>query len=125
LSDYLAARRLAGTLVLAAFASAPLAAQSSGRGLPPSQDDPQNPFSIDAAAARDRQQADRAAAQSRAAALNQDARFRKALADFVSSWNELLKTCGPGKWNAKRARAARKAFERLIRSKAWIEQNGE
>lgn len=45
----------------------------------------------------------------------------KRLTDFAESWNKLMTNAGKGVWNAKEARKTREAFERLIRSGAWVE----
>jgi hypothetical protein len=41
--------------------------------------------------------------------------FSGRLADFTKTWNSLMETKSSGKWDPKRAKAARKAFERLVR----------
>jgi hypothetical protein len=48
--------------------------------------------------------------------------FAALLSDFTKSWNKLMGLSSKGEWNAKEARKTRKAFERLVRSGAWIEE---
>ncbi len=45
------------------------------------------------------------------------------LTEFATVWNGLMKGCEKGVWDAKKATQARKAFERLVESPAWIEKD--
>lgn len=49
--------------------------------------------------------------------------FSRRLADFTKTWNSLMESKSNGKWDSKRAKAARKEFERLVRSQGWFEQS--
>lgn len=66
-----------------------------------------------------------AAAKDEIVKANADKRqreFNLLLADFANNWNKLIQVAGKGGWSAKEARKTRQAFERLVRSEAWIEE---
>jgi hypothetical protein len=54
-----------------------------------------------------------------------DRDFVDRLAKFAVVWNTLMKERDTGVWNIKRARQTRKAFERLVHSRAWVEGSKE
>jgi hypothetical protein len=47
--------------------------------------------------------------------------FSQRVVEFAGAWNDLIASGSKGVWNAKQARAARKAFERLVHTDGWIE----
>ncbi len=59
----------------------------------------------------------------KAAVEKRQREFTVLLADFAGSWNKLMKLADRGGWNAKEAKKTRQAFERLVRSEGWIEEN--
>jgi hypothetical protein len=50
-----------------------------------------------------------------------DREFREHVAEFANAWNALMQDGEKGLWNPKHAHQTRKAFERLIHSKGWVE----
>ena len=51
--------------------------------------------------------------------------FVERLAGFANAWNALMQVHEKGAWNAKQAREAHKAFERLVRSQGWVENTND
>jgi hypothetical protein len=110
------ARRTVATLLLPLFSSLTLGAQSPARGIPPN---PENP---NAAALRDIERMPaRDKARDHAAEEQREREFFERLTEFATTWNTLMKLCEKGVWNAKKAKQARKAFDRLVQSPGWVE----
>jgi hypothetical protein len=104
--------------LLAILCAMPLGAQL--RDVPPNPEPPNAAALHDLArgsAPQESQQdsKERAAAEKRAREL-----FQR-LADFAEAWNTLIKMSDKGVWNAKQAKRAHKAFERLVECQGWIE----
>ncbi len=47
--------------------------------------------------------------------------FAERVAAFANAWNTLMENGAKGVWNPKQAKAARKAFDRLVKSDGWFE----
>jgi len=111
-------RKTAASLLLAVVSSAPLVAQYGGSGAP----------SIADGLARTRQLVEMQVAhpeladRKRLIAEKRKLEFSGRLTEFTNSWNSLMESKSHGKWNPKRAKAARKAFERLVRTPGWLEE---
>jgi hypothetical protein len=47
--------------------------------------------------------------------------FVQRVATFTSVWNTLMESGAKGVWNPKQAKAAREAFDRLVKADGWFE----
>jgi hypothetical protein len=54
-----------------------------------------------------------------------DRDFVDRVAKFATAWTALMELRNTGVWNIKQARRTRKAFERLVHSRAWVEGSKE
>ncbi len=111
--------KTAASLLLALVSSVPVVAQYGSSGAP----------SIADGLARTRQLVEMQVAhpeladRKRVIAEKRKSEFSGRLTEFTNSWNSLMESKSHGKWNPKRAKAARKAFERLVRSQGWFEES--
>jgi len=68
-----------------------------------------------------RRERSRSAERKRLNAEKRKLEFAERVVKFTDSYNALMEDGKRGVWNPKRAKAARKAFERLVHSEAWLE----
>lgn len=47
--------------------------------------------------------------------------FAERVAEFTNVWNTLMENGAKGVWNPKQAKAAREAFDRVVKSDGWLE----
>ncbi len=55
------------------------------------------------------------------ASERRQAELNRRLVAFAESWNKLARSLTKGRWDARAARKARQAFQKLVNSPGWIE----
>jgi hypothetical protein len=99
-----------------------IASQSAAQSPPmPSRDYSDAPARAQIYLEMQRRQHHRAADRKLLNAEKRRLEFAERVVKFTDSYNALMENGRKGVWNPKQAKAARKAFERLVHSEAWLE----